>query len=126
MKAHTSGFTLIELLIVIAILGVLIVVLLPNLRAARDRANDGATTAYLRNCILAIESIRDPISGKIDVSPTSCEDPVLSDAQLTKPPAVASSSIAIDANRNSYVTTAVSSTGKEFKHDGYALISTTN
>jgi type IV pilus assembly protein PilA len=40
MKNKTQGFTLIELLIVIAIIGILAVVLIPNLLAAQKRAYD--------------------------------------------------------------------------------------
>ena len=51
-KVQNKGFTLIELLIVIAIIGILAVVLIPNLLAAQQRAYD--TTANV--CAKSIQT----------------------------------------------------------------------
>ncbi len=49
MKNNTQGFTLIELLIVIAIIGILAAVLIPNLLGAQKRAYDTAAMSCANN-----------------------------------------------------------------------------
>ena len=58
-----NGFTLIELMVVVAIVGVLSAVGLPELTKAQDRAKDAAATATLTNaakeCSLSLITVGD-------------------------------------------------------------------
>ena len=73
-----NGFTLIELMVVVAIVGILSAVGLPELTKAQDRAKDQTAVATLTNaakeCSLSLISLGDDSESNIGVADTSFED----------------------------------------------------
>jgi general secretion pathway protein G len=62
-KRNQKGFTLIELLIVVAIIGIIAAIAIPNLLNAIDRGKQKRTMADLRSIGTAVESYQQRVPG---------------------------------------------------------------
>ncbi|MDV6376602.1 type II secretion system protein [Deinococcus sp. ZS9-10] len=91
--------------------------LIPNLLAARTKANESAAQSFVRNTLTAVETKRDSVSGKLGTD-TDCK---AAQGKTEDPAGVTSCTILYGSKDNYGVTLAMQDTKTFFNYDGVSI-----
>ena len=123
MNRQVDGFTLIELLIVIAIIGILAAVLVPNLVQARTRSHESATQSYIYQVTVGIEANRDVVNQRLPLAGTECR---VFTSLSNNPASITRCKYEPDPTTDTYTVTAESISGEVFRFDGASIVAAAN
>ncbi|WP_295821985.1 type II secretion system protein [uncultured Deinococcus sp.] len=118
MKNSTQGFTLIELLIVIAIIGILAAVLIPNLLNAKGKAETASAETVARNLLNAMATVEvgNKSSTGTDAECTAANPSVVSsgdeEVNVNAPSPVDATTIVCESTATQYSATVETTGGK--------------